>query len=189
MAIISQLVIDSTQSISGKCKYVKGGILVDGETFIPMNVIQCVVNDTVFYTKGSVIGNIESVEEKNGKPVYHIEGGIVATIVNEDCTHVIMPRIEDEVEEDEDEDEDELEDEVEDEEEDDESEEDEESEDEDEESEDEDDEEVEEDEDEEYEDEDEDEESEDEDEYEEDEEDEEEEDEDEDEDDDEDFDL
>ena len=58
MAIISQLVIDSTQSISGKCKYVKGGILVDGETFIPMNVIQCVVNDTVFYTKGSVIGNI-----------------------------------------------------------------------------------------------------------------------------------
>lgn len=186
MAIISQLVIDSTQSISGKCKYVKGGILVDGETFIPMNVIQCVVNDTVFYTKGSVIGNIESVEEKNGKPVYHIEGGIVATIVNEDCTHVIMPRIEDESEEEVEEDEDELEDEESEEEDDEEVEDDEESEDE--ESEDEDDEEVEDDEYEEYEDEDEDEESEDEDEYEE--EDEEEEDEeDEEEDDDEDFDL
>ena len=188
MAIISQLVIDSTQSISGKCKYVKGGILVDGETFIPMNVIQCVVNDTVFYTKGSVIGNIESVEEKNGKPVYHIEGGVVATIVNEDCTHVIMPRIEDEAEEEVEEDEDELEDEVE-EEDDDESEEDEESEDEDEESEDEDDEEVEEDEDEEYEDEDEDDESEDEDEYEEEDEEEEDEDDEDEEDEDEDFDL
>ena len=187
MAIISQLVIDSTQSISGKCKYVKGGILVDGETFIPMNVIQCVVNDTVFYTKGSVIGNIESVEEKNGKPVYHIEGGVVATIVNEDCTHVIMPRIEDESEDEVEEDEDELEDEVEDEEEDDEEvEDDEESEDEDEEVEEEDDEEVEDDEDE-YE-EDEDEESEDEDEYEEEDEDDEDE-EDDDDDDEEDFDL
>lgn len=92
MSMTSKLVIQSTQSITGKMKITKGGILVDGQTFIPMNVVQAVINNTVFYTKGSVIGTIESAEEKNGFIVYHIAGGITVTVMASDCAHVIMTK-------------------------------------------------------------------------------------------------
>ena len=94
MSMTSKLVIQSTQSITGKMKITKGGILVDGQTFIPMNVVQAVINNTVFYTKGSVIGTIESAEEKNGFIVYHVAGAVPATVtvMDPDCAHVIMTK-------------------------------------------------------------------------------------------------
>ena len=103
MSMTSKLVIQSTQSITGKMKITKGGILVDGQTFIPMNVVQAVINNTVFYTKGSVIGTIESAEEKNGFIVYHVAGAVPATVtvMDSDCAHVIMTK-EEAVEEEED---------------------------------------------------------------------------------------
>ena len=109
--IVCQLVAKSTQKIDGKVKYVRGGIVVDG-TFLPMNVVQFVINNTVFYTKGSILGEIESTEEKNGFTVYHLVGGIIVTVVAEDSTYVVMPKaqapvVDEEESEDEEEEEDE----------------------------------------------------------------------------------
>ena len=89
--IVCQLVAKSTQKIDGKVKYVRGGIVVDG-TFLPMSVVQFVINNTVFYTKGSILGEIESTEEKNGYTLYHLVGGITVTVIAEDSTYVVMPK-------------------------------------------------------------------------------------------------
>lgn len=90
--IVCQLVAKSTQKIDGKVKITRGGIMVDG-TFLPMNVVQFVINNTVFYTKGSVLGDIESVEEKNGFTTYHLAGNITVTVIANDSTYVVMPRV------------------------------------------------------------------------------------------------
>ena len=127
-SIVCQLVAKSTQKIDGKVKITRGGIMVDG-TFLPMSVVQFVINNTVFYTKGSVLGEIESTEEKNGFTTYHLSNGVTVTVIADDATYVVMPKVapavvedddeeaedesEDEVEEDDEEAEDESEDEVE----------------------------------------------------------------------------
>ena len=110
--IVCQLVAKSTQKIDGKVKITRGGIMVDG-TFLPMNVVQFVINNTVFYTKGSVLGDIESVEEKNGFTTYHLAGNITVTVIANDSTYVVMPKVTApaEVEDDEEYDEDDEEDE------------------------------------------------------------------------------
>ena len=46
--MVSSLAIKSTQSITGKIKYMKDAVMVDG-TLIPMTSILAVANNTVFY--------------------------------------------------------------------------------------------------------------------------------------------
>lgn len=112
-SIVCQLVAKSTQKIDGKVKITRGGIMVDG-TFLPMSVVQFVINNTVFYTKGSVLGEIESTEEKNGFTTYHLSNGVTVTVIADDATYVVMPKVAPAVVEDDDEEvEDESEDEVE----------------------------------------------------------------------------
>ena len=78
----SNLIIKSTQSLTGKTKMLKGAVQVD-DKIIPMSVVLCIVNNTVFYTKSTVVGAIESIEEKNGLTLYTLENGVVVTVVDD----------------------------------------------------------------------------------------------------------
>ena len=77
----SNLIVKSTQSLTGKIKQGKGFVSVDGK-ILPLASVLAIVNNTVFYTKSTVIGAIESVEEKNGFLVYTMENGVTVTVVD-----------------------------------------------------------------------------------------------------------
>ena len=78
----SNLIVKSTQSLTGKIKQGKGFVSVDGK-ILPLASVLAIVNNTVFYTKSTVIGAIESVEEKNGFLVYTMENGVTVTVVDD----------------------------------------------------------------------------------------------------------
>lgn len=117
--MVSSLAIKSTQSITGKVKYLKDAVMV-GDTLVPMTAILAVANNTVFYTKFSKVGTIAAVEQKNGLVAYKLENGAIVAVVDPSAVQVMVETVKEEVpvaaeEEPEEEDEEEEEDDVEDE--------------------------------------------------------------------------
>ena len=90
--MVSNLAIKSTQSITGKVKYLKDAVMV-GETLIPMTAILVVANNTVFYTKFSNVGKIVHVEQKNGMVAYVLESGAVVTVVDPSAVQVMVQAV------------------------------------------------------------------------------------------------
>ena len=90
--MVSNLAIKSTQSITGKVKYLKDAVMV-GETLIPMTAILVVANNTVFYTKFSNVGKIVHVEQKNGMVAYVLESGAVVTVVDRSAVQVMVQAV------------------------------------------------------------------------------------------------
>ena len=94
--MISSLAIKSTQSITGKVKYLKDAVMV-GETLIPMTSILVVANNTVFYTKFSKVGNIVAVEQKNDLVAYKLDTGAIVTVVDPASVQVMVETLKEEV--------------------------------------------------------------------------------------------